>query len=213
MTLVDDDRGREDLRVARARPPRCRGFGGQHRGLPGVPRRPGHFIGKVRDDILGRVFAHDIRASWRALLGRAEPGLDVPARVPGACLIMVTPDAEKTMCTNLGIGALLGARRRRRRPHRCAPGSLYLEGYLSGRRRTDAAVERAVRRPARPGTRVALSLSDPAWVELAPRGARGLLDGWTSSSPTSRRRAAWPGWTTPSGAGGAPGRAVPRRWR
>ena len=59
------------------------------------------------DDVLGRVFAHDIRAAGRALSVAPEPPARRDGPGTGRCLIMVTPDAEKTMCTNLGIGALL----------------------------------------------------------------------------------------------------------
>ena len=61
------------------------------------------FIGKVRDDQLGEVFVHDIRATGVAF--------DVPPSPEGPptarCLIQVTPDAERTMNTYLGIAALL----------------------------------------------------------------------------------------------------------
>jgi sugar/nucleoside kinase (ribokinase family) len=53
---------------------------------------------------------------------------------------------------------------------------LYLEGYLYGARPTDAAVERAVAVARDAGTVVALSLSDPVWVELHRNQLDGLLD-------------------------------------
>src|ERR1700691_3034490 len=60
------------------------------------------FIGKVRADVLGQVFAHDIRAAGVHFAVTAVPVLPGVAGPPtGRCLIMVTPDAEKTMCTNL----------------------------------------------------------------------------------------------------------------
>jgi sugar/nucleoside kinase (ribokinase family) len=61
------------------------------------------FIGKVRDDQLGEVFRHDIRATgveFHTPLAESGP--------PTArCLIQVTPDAQRTMNTYLGIAALL----------------------------------------------------------------------------------------------------------
>jgi sugar/nucleoside kinase (ribokinase family) len=129
------------------------------------------FIGKVAEDELGRVFTHDIRAAgvnFQVNPRDGEPGT-------GRCLIMVTPDAEKTMCTNLGVGALLhpddldeqaiaGAR------------ILYLEGYLYGDRDTDPAVERAVAVARHSGTLVAFSLSDPFWVNTHHEALDRLLD-------------------------------------
>ncbi len=117
------------------------------------------FIGKVRDDDLGRAFGHDIR--------RAGVDFDVDPATGGAgtgrCVVLVTPDAERTMCTSLGIGDHLGPddidedliRRSR---------VLYLEGYLCGLDATDATIDRALEAASAGHTEVALSLSDPYWV-------------------------------------------------
>ena len=61
------------------------------------------FIGRVRDDQLGSIFSHDIRA--------VGARFETPAATSGAttarCLIYVTPDAERTMCTFLGASTQL----------------------------------------------------------------------------------------------------------
>ena len=61
------------------------------------------FIGRVRDDQLGSIFSHDIRA--------VGARFETPAATIGAttarCLIYVTPDAERTMCTYLGASTQL----------------------------------------------------------------------------------------------------------
>src|SRR5579875_1211077 len=62
------------------------------------------FVGKVADDELGKVFAEDIRAAG-VDYDTPPGGLDGPGT--GRCLVLVTPDAEKTMCTNLGDGAAI----------------------------------------------------------------------------------------------------------
>jgi fructokinase len=119
------------------------------------------FVGKVRDDELGSVFGHDIRAAGVAF--DVPAGIDGPGT--GRCMIMVTPDAEKTMCTSLGIGDLL-------EPDDvdveliAQAKVVYLEGYLCGLPTTDHTVERLISAAERFGTKVALSLSDPFWVEL-----------------------------------------------
>jgi sugar/nucleoside kinase (ribokinase family) len=90
-------------------------------------------------------------------------------------MIMVTPDAEKTMCTNLGAGALL-------EPSDidvdaiAAARVLYLEGYLCGDGHSRAAVDHAVTTAREAGTLVAFSGSDPAWVELQGDALRALVD-------------------------------------
>ena len=88
---------------------------------------------------------------------------------------MVTPDAEKTMCTSLGVGdllapddvdiAVIGAAR-----------VVYLEGYLSGWSTPTVTVEVALA-AARPVTTVALSLSDPLWVQLHGEDMAGCSTG------------------------------------
>src|SRR5437762_6507569 len=59
------------------------------------------FVGKVRDDQMGTVFAHDIRAAGVSF--NTPPAMAGPATARS--LILVTPDAERTMNTFLGIAA------------------------------------------------------------------------------------------------------------
>jgi len=56
------------------------------------------FIGKVKDDELGRAFAHDIRAAGVAF--STPPAADGPSTA--RCYVLVTPDGERTMNTYLG---------------------------------------------------------------------------------------------------------------
>src|ERR1700745_2414991 len=56
------------------------------------------FIGKVKDDELGRVFAHDIRAA--AVAFGTPPASEGPSTA--RCYVLVTPDGERTMNTYLG---------------------------------------------------------------------------------------------------------------
>src|SRR5262245_40365213 len=83
------------------------------------------FIGKVKDDELGRAFAHDIRAA--GVTFDTPPAADGPSTA--RCYVMVTPDGERTMNTFLGAAQDL-------HPSDVDPdvvaGSAvtYLEGYL-----------------------------------------------------------------------------------
>src|ERR1044071_5578683 len=56
------------------------------------------FVGKVKDDELGRVFAHDIRAA--GVVFETAPASEGPSTA--RCYILVTPDGERTMNTYLG---------------------------------------------------------------------------------------------------------------
>lgn len=123
-------------------------------GLAGFGGRAA-FIGRVRDDQLGTVFAHDIRAAG---VHYATP----PATVgppSGRCLILVTPDAQRTMGTFLGASTFLT-------PDDVDPdlvrrsGITYLEGYLWDEADAKAAFIYAANLAHEAGRRVALSLSD-----------------------------------------------------
>lgn len=171
MTLVDDERA-EQIYSALGTATTASGGSAANTavGLASLGTSTA-FIGKVRDDHLGRVFTDDIRAS--GVNYDVGPGTDGPGT--GRCMIMVTPDAEKTMCTSLGIGDLL-------RPDDIEVGTVagarvvYLEGYLVGLESTDDTVERIVAAAVEANTRVALSLSDPFWVQLHGDELRALLD-------------------------------------
>ncbi|PWR20687.1 adenosine kinase [Zavarzinia compransoris] len=113
------------------------------------------FIGRVRDDGLGQVFSHDIRAVG---VDFATP---VAADGPGTarCLVLVTPDAQRTMATYLGACVGLG-------PDDVDPAQVadakitYLEGYLWDPANGKAAFRKAIQAAHDAGRRVALSLSD-----------------------------------------------------
>jgi len=120
----------------------------------------GAYVGKVRDDWLGKVFAHDIRAAGVAF--ETEMAKDGPPTARS--LILVTPDAERSMNTYLGACVELG-------PDDVEPEAVarsaitYLEGYLWDPEGGKAAFRKATRLAHEAGRRVALSLSDPFCVE------------------------------------------------
>lgn len=118
------------------------------------------FIGQVRDDQLGAVFSHDIRA-----LGIR---FDTPARTeepPTArCLILVTPDAQRTMNTFLGASQYLPAAAIDADLIRSAR-ILYLEGYLWDPEEPRAAMRGAIAIAREAGREVAFTLSDGFVIE------------------------------------------------
>ena len=126
------------------------------------------YLGKVHDDQLGLVFAHDMRAN--GVVFRSPPATDGPPT--GRCLIVVTPDAERTMNTYLGASSDFG-------PDDVdedlvASGRItYLEGYLFDRPEAKAAYRLASQVAHAAGRQVALTLSDTFCVERH-------LDEWRS---------------------------------
>ena len=120
----------------------------------------GTFIGKVRNDQLGGIFRHDIRA--------AGVTFETPAATDGPptarCLIFVTSDAQRTMGTYLGASVELGLDDLDEAMIRAAKVT-YLEGYLWDAPDAKKAFQAAARMAHEAGKKVALSLSDPFCVE------------------------------------------------
>ena len=113
------------------------------------------FVGKVKDDELGGVFAHDIRAAGVAF--DTPPAADGPSTA--RCYIMVTPDGERTMNTFLGAAQDL-------HPNDvdadtvAASGIIYLEGYLWDPPHAKEAFRKAAKIAHDAKRQVALTLSD-----------------------------------------------------
>jgi sugar/nucleoside kinase (ribokinase family) len=130
------------------------------------------YVGKVRDDQLGGIFAHDIRAAG---VGFATPSAsDGPGTA--RCLILVTPDAQRTMCTYLGACVELGPEDVDR-DLVAGAAVTYLEGYLWDPPRAKEAFRVAMDTARQAGRRVALTLSDPFCVERHRGEFLELVDG------------------------------------
>ncbi len=119
-----------------------------------------HYVGKVRDDQLGEVFSHDLRATG---VGYATP-MATSGPPTGRCLIMVTPDAQRTMGTFLGASVHLGPADVDKRVIERA-GIIYLEGYLFDPPEAQEAFRTAAAVAHAAGRKVALTLSDPFCVD------------------------------------------------
>jgi len=113
------------------------------------------YIGKVAPDTLGKVFSHDIRAS--GVHFDTAPLVDGAAT--GVCMINVTPDGQRTMCTFLGAANQLGVED----IDADVIGDsaiVYLEGYLFDPAPARAAFEAAAAAAHKAGRKVAITLSD-----------------------------------------------------
>ena len=160
MRLIDAD---EASRLYAAMGPAVERSGGSAANtIAGLASFGAHcgFIGRVALEQFGGIFHHDIRS-----LGVA---FDTPPAVDGAptarCLILVTPDGERTMNTFLGASVdfavpdideqLIAAAK-----------IVYLEGYLFDREPAKAAFREASKLAKSAGAKVALSLSDAFCVD------------------------------------------------
>jgi len=129
------------------------------------------FVGRVRDDQLGHVFTHDIRAA--GVQFDTAPATDGPETA--VCMVMVTPDAHRTMCTHLGASIELGPDDVDEALVRNSA-VLYLEGYLWDPPGAREAMRRAIRIAKDEGRAVALSLSDPLAVDRHRADFLDLVD-------------------------------------
>jgi sugar/nucleoside kinase (ribokinase family) len=130
----------------------------------------GAYVGKVRDDQLGAVFRHDITAT--GVRFSTAPATTGPATA--RCLILVTPDAQRTMNTYLGACVGLGPEDIDEAEIAAAQVT-YLEGYLFDPPQAKEAFRKAARAAHAAGRKVALSLSDPFCVERHRAEFRDLL--------------------------------------
>jgi len=124
-------------------------------GLAALGRKCG-FIGQVANDQLGAVFAHDIRAQGVSFPTAARTEAEPPT---ARCLILVTPDGQRTMNTFLGASQFLPAAALDETLIADAA-ILYLEGYLWDPAEPRAAMRKAISIARGAGRKVAFTLSD-----------------------------------------------------
>ena len=113
------------------------------------------FVGKVKDDALGKAFTHDIRAIGVDFATR--PAADGPSTA--RCYVLVTPDGERTMNTYLGAAQNLTPADLDEKQI-AAAGITYLEGYLWDPPQAKEAFRKAATIAHGAGRKVALTLSD-----------------------------------------------------
>ena len=160
MTLIDMDRAAE-LYARMATGVEASG-GSAGNTVAGVASLGGRaaYIGKIARDPLGEVFRHDISA-----IGvHFEPNPLEGGDGTGRCLVNVTPDGQRTMCTYLGAANALTSADVD--PALIASAEIiYLEGYLFDPAEARAAFAKAAQVGRAAGRRIALSLSDAFVVE------------------------------------------------
>jgi len=129
------------------------------------------FIGQVAQDQLGEVFAHDVRALGIDYATPVRAGETPTAR----CLILVTPDGQRTMNTFLGASQFLPASALDPKMIQDAA-VLYLEGYLWDPQEPRAAMRAAIDAARSAGRKVAFTLSDAFVIDRHRGDFLDLLD-------------------------------------
>ncbi|MDU8944781.1 adenosine kinase [Ovoidimarina sediminis] len=130
------------------------------------------YVGKVKDDQLGEIFAHDLRAQGATYETRMAPKSEVAET--GRCIVLVTPDGERSMNTYLGVTEHLS-------PTDIDTDQIarsewiYLEGYRFDGPESHEAFAVAIEAAKSGGARVALTLSDPFCVERHRDAFRAMI--------------------------------------
>ena len=128
------------------------------------------FCGKVARDELGSFYLEDLRRANVQVATLPGDGQT------GTCVVLVTPDAQRTMLTHLGAAQDLAAHDVAGVDLRgCA--WLYVEGYLFTGEATRAAALAAIERAKAEGVRVALTASDPFVIDRCRDALWDLIDG------------------------------------
>ena len=120
------------------------------------------YVGKVKDDQLGRIFAHDIRAQgavFETPMAKGDHDLET-----GRCMVLVSPDGERSMNTYLGVSEFLSPSDIDEAMMARADW-LYLEGYRFDGPDSHEAFARAIAACKRGGGRASVTLSDPFCVD------------------------------------------------
>ncbi len=120
------------------------------------------YVGKVKDDQLGAIFAHDLRAQGAVYETELAPKNSDSET--GRCIVLVTPDGERSMNTYLGWSEFLG-------PDdiddemMAQTEWIFLEGYRFDGPDSHAAFAKAISATKGAGGRVSITLSDPFCIE------------------------------------------------
>jgi sugar/nucleoside kinase (ribokinase family) len=132
------------------------------------------FVGQVADDQLGAIFAHDMRSLGVDFATQPLSGGDPTGR----CLILVTPDAQRTMNTCPGASYRLTSKALD--PEQIRSASItFLEGYLWGPENPRLAMLEAARIAPSAGRKVAFTLSDSLCLGDRREGVMGMIDSGT----------------------------------
>ncbi len=155
MTLIDENKAKELYEITTNRIQRSGGSVANSLACMAQLGGKAAFIGRVRDDKLGEIFTEEI--SKTGTIFKTPPSSVGPSTA--RCLIFVTPDTQRTMCTYLGASVLLEPKDIDLSIVREAK-ILYLEGYLWDNPAAKNAFIKAAEIAKNSSRKVALSLSD-----------------------------------------------------
>ena len=130
----------------------------------------GAFIGKVRDDKFGCIFRKDLQSLGVDFL--TPPAVNGPPT--GSCFVLITPDAQRTMCTYLGAATYLTSADINENLIRSAK-VVYMEGYLFDPLEAQSAFVKAAGLAHEAGCKVSVTLSDAFCVDRHREAFKNLV--------------------------------------
>ena len=160
MTLVDNQKQQALLGQLDANAfNRCAG-GSAANTIVGIAEFGGQaaYVGKVGNDSMGQFFLDEMGSLGISI--EATPAADDPT---GTCAILITPDAQRTMLTNLGASAILSADDIVESEIEQSK-YIYIEGYLLCGPETRSAAYRSIELAQKHGVKIAFTASDPFLV-------------------------------------------------
>jgi sugar/nucleoside kinase (ribokinase family) len=173
MTLIDTPRRAELLHHVKAITPRQTGGGSAGNTVVALAQLGGKafYSCKVAHDDLGDFYIKDLQAQGvdtNLNHTRAQDGQT------GSCMVLVTPDAERSMCTFLGVSAELD--NQALHPHDIAKSKIYyMEGYLAASPTGLSAALQGRKIAKDAGVALALTLSDVSMIQFCKAGLDAML--------------------------------------
>ena len=173
MTLIDENKAQELYEIATNKIQKSGGSVANSLACVAQLGGKAAFIGRVRNDKLGEIFTEEI--SRTGTIFKTPPSSVGPSTA--RCLIFVTPDAQRTMCTYLGASVLLEPKDLDLSAVKEAK-ILYLEGYLWDNPAAKNAFIKAAEIAKNAGRKVALSLSDSFCVSRHRESFKELFENY-----------------------------------
>jgi len=172
MTLTEPERQQEILNALDGHDINYCSGGSAANTIVGIADMGGRsaYAGKTGYDHFGKRYLEEMRD-----LGIA---IEVPASegVNGTCVVLITPDAQRTMLTHLGVSATLDAGDIRAEEIAKAK-YIYVEGYLFAGESTKAAALKAIELAVENNVKVALTISDPFLIHICRDAFLSLIEG------------------------------------
>ena len=163
MTLMDSDRQAQVLQKLEGKELRLASGGSAANTMIGLAQSggTGFFCGKVTHDPNGEFYRRDMIESGIQFEVEPAPEASHPT---GTCVVLTTTDAERTMCTHLGVSTSLTADDVDAE-HIAQCQFSYIEGYLWDSEGPRAACKKAMQHSKESGTKVAFTVSDAFLID------------------------------------------------